>query len=80
MSINGGMVKEDGVCVYVSIEFYSSIKRTKIPLAVRQMDLEIVIQSEVRQKYIYHMTLLICDIQINGTNEPIYKTEIESQM
>ena len=53
MSINGGMDKEDGVCVYVSIEYCSAIKRTKMLLAVRQMSLEIVILSEVRQKYIY---------------------------
>ena len=53
MPINGGMDKEDGMCVYVSIEYYSAIKRTKMPLAVWQMNLEIFILSEVRQKYIY---------------------------
>ena len=46
------------------------------------MDLEIVMLSEVSQadKDKYHMILLICGILKNGTNEPIYKTEIESQM
>ena len=45
------------------------------------MDLEIVILSEVSQteKDTYHMILLICGILKNGTNESIYKTEIESQ-
>ena len=46
------------------------------------MDLEIVILSEVSQteKDKYHMISLIRGILKNGTNEPIYKTEIESQM
>ena len=46
------------------------------------MDLEIVILSEVSQteKDKYHMILLICGIHKKGTNELIYKTEIESQM
>ena len=45
------------------------------------MHLEIIILSEVSQtekdKY---MTLLICGIFKKGTNELIYKTEIEPQM
>ena len=46
------------------------------------MDLEIVILSEVRQteKDKRHMILLTCGILKNGTNELIYKIEIESQM
>ena len=46
------------------------------------MDLGIIIPSEVSQteEDKYHMILLICGILKNGTNEPIYKTEIESQM
>ena len=46
------------------------------------MDLEIVILSEVSQteKDKYRMILLICGILKNGTNELIYKTEIELQM
>ena len=46
------------------------------------MDLEIVILSEVSQteKDTHHMILLICRILKNGTNELIYKIEIESQM
>ena len=46
------------------------------------MDLGIVTLSEVSQteKDKYRMISLIRGILKNGTNEPIYKTEIESQM
>ena len=46
------------------------------------MDLEIVILSEVSQKEKdkYHTVSPVCGIKKNGTNELIYKTEIESQM
>ena len=53
-----------------------------MPFAATWMDLKIVILSEVRQteKDKYHMISLIRGILKNGTNELIYKTEIESQM
>ena len=46
------------------------------------MDLEIFILIERSQteKHKYHMILLTCGFLQNGPNEPIYKTEIESQM
>ena len=47
------------------------------------MDLEVVILSELSQtqKDKYHMILLICGIlKEKGTNELIYKTEVESWM
>ena len=46
------------------------------------MDLEMVVLSEVNQteKDECHIILLITEIQKKGTNELIYKTEIESQM
>ena len=46
------------------------------------MDLEIVTPAEVSQteKVKYHMISLICGIQNHGTNESIYKTEIQSQI
>ena len=45
------------------------------------MNLEIVILSEVSQteKDKYHMLSLMCGIEKQGTNELIYKTEIELQ-
>ena len=66
-----------------TMEYYPAIKENKImSFTATWMDLEIVILSEVSQteKDRYHMIALICGILINGTNEPIYKTEIESQM
>ena len=60
------------------MQYYSAIKKSEImPFAVTWVDLEIVILSGVSQtgkdKY---MISLICGILKNGTNEPIYKTEI----
>ena len=45
------------------------------------MNLEIIILSEVHQieKDKYHISL-IYEIYKNGTIEPIYKTEVKSQM
>ena len=46
-------------------EYYSAIKKNKImPFAAKQMDLEIIMLSEVSQKEKdkYHMILLICGI------------------
>ena len=45
------------------------------------MDPDIVILSEVSQtkKDKYHRISLVCGIFLNGTNELIYKTEIELQ-
>ena len=48
-----------------TMEYYSAIKWKEIvPFAEMQMDLEIVIQSEVSQKEKnkYHIILLICGI------------------
>ena len=53
-----------------------------MPFAVTWMSLEIVILSEVCQtvKDKYRTISLICGIlRKKDTNEPIYKTEIESQ-
>ena len=66
-----------------TMKYYSAIKKIEImPFAATWMDLEIVILNEVNQteKDKYHKTSLICGIFKNGTNELIYKTEIESQM
>ena len=61
------------------MEYYSAIKKNKImPFAVTWLEPEIVILSEVSQteKDKYHMILLICGIERNTTNKPIYKTEV----
>ena len=46
------------------------------------MDLETVIQSEVSQKEKnkYHILTHICGTQKNGTDEPVCRAEIETQM
>ena len=65
------------------MEYYSAIKKNKImPFSATWMDLEIVILSEVSQteKDIYHMIPLTCGILKKGTDELIYKTEIELQI
>ena len=48
-----------------------------MPFAVTWLDLDIVILSEIKDKY---MILLILSIQKNDTNKLTYKTEIKSQM
>ena len=51
-----------------------------MPFAVTWMDLEIVTLSKVSQieKDKYHIKPFICGILKKGTNELIYKTEVES--
>ena len=65
------------------MEYYSAIKRNEIGLFVETwMDLEPVIQSEVSQKVKnkYRLLMHICGMQKNGTDEPVCKAEIETQM
>ena len=63
------------------MEYYSTIKKKIMPFVATWMDLEIVILSEVSQtqKDKYHMISLTYCIQKKSTNEPTYKTEVESQ-
>ena len=66
-----------------TMEYYSAIKRNEIGSFVETwMDLETLIQSEVSQKEKNRYCILtyICGIQKNGTDEPVCKTEIETQM
>ena len=50
MSTDRGMYKEDVVHIY-TMEYYSAIKKNKImPFAATQVDLEIIILSEVIQR------------------------------
>ena len=62
-------------------EHYSAIKKNKRMLfAVTWMDPEIMILSEVNQtqKDKYDMVSLMCGILKQGTNEHIYKTDVDS--
>ena len=65
------------------MEYYSAIKKNEIlPFAATQMDLEIIILSEVSQtkKDKYHMISLIYRIlKKNDTHEFIFKTEIDAK-
>ena len=65
------------------MEYCSVIKRNEIGSFVEMwMDLETVIPSEVSQKEKnkYHILSHLCGIQKNGTDEPVCKAEIETQM
>ena len=54
-----------------------------MPFAATWMDLEIVILSEVksdRERQVSHDIAYVWNILKNGTNELIYKTEVEARM
>ena len=63
-------------------EYYSAIKKEWNYAICSDMDGPIDCHTERSKsdKDKYHMISLICGILKNGTNEPICKTEIESQM
>ena len=66
-----------------TMDYYSIIKKNEImPSAATQVDLEIIILSEVNQtkKDKYSMLLLVHGILKNDTNELIYKTKTELQI
>ena len=75
------MDKEDVVQIYNGIQLNHK-KEQNNAIFSNMDDLETVILSEASQteKDKYHMILLICGIKKNGTNDPIYKTEVESEM
>ena len=61
------------------MEYYSVIEKNEImPFAAIQMDLEVVKLSGVSQ-ISYDITYM-WDLKKNGTNELIFKIEIESQI
>ena len=65
------------------MEYYSTIKRNEIASFVETwMDLETVIQSEVNQKEEnkYRILTHICGTQKNGTDEPVCRAEIETDV
>ena len=64
------------------MKYYSAIKRSEIGSFVEMwMDLESVIQSEVRkkEKNKYHTLMHICGIKKYGIDDLICKAEIETQ-
>ena len=65
------------------MEYYSAIKRNEIGSSVEMwMNLETVLQSEVSQKEKnkYRILTHICGTQKNGTDEPVCRAEIKTQM
>ena len=65
------------------MEYYSAIKKNEIGSFVETwMNLETVIQSEVSQKKEnkYRILTHICGTYQNGTDEPVHRAEIETQM
>ena len=71
------MDKEDVVHTY-SGKLQSRKKSEIMPLAMTWLQLEMIILSEVSQRY--HMMSLVCGIQKNDTNELILKTEIDTDV
>ena len=53
-----------------------------MPFAATWMDIEIIILSEVSQKEKdkYHILMHICGTQKNGTDEPVCRAEIETDV
>ena len=65
------------------MEYYSAIRRNEIESFVEMwMDLETVIQSEVSQKEKnkYRILMHVCGTWKNGTDEPVCRAEVETQM
>ena len=65
-----------------TVGYYSAIKRNEIGSLQRCGWTQTVIQNEVSQKEKnkYHILTHICGIQKNGTDEPVCKAEVETQM
>ena len=70
------MDKED-VAYMCTVEYYSAVKKNvTVPLAVIQMNLEIVVLSKVSQ--IKTNIIYVWNLKYD-TNDLIYKTETDSQ-
>ena len=62
-----------------TIEYYSAIKKNRImPFAAMWMDLEIIIQSEIRKRQIPHDFTYMWNLKYS-TNEHIFKAETDTQ-
>ena len=74
MSIHEEIDREDVVHIFNGI---LAVKNEIMPSAATRMDLEMVILSEVSQrKTNFMIDHLYVESKNNGTNEPIYKIEI----
>ena len=63
-----------------TMEYYTAIKRNAFEsFLVRWMNLEPVIQIEVRKKNKFCILMYIYGIQKNGTDEPICRARIETE-
>ena len=68
--------------IYIK-EYYSAIKRNEIESFVETwMDLETVIQSELspKENNKYRILTHVCGTEKNGTDEPVCRAEVETQM
>jgi len=64
-----------------TVEYYSDVKRNETDsVVVRWMNTESVIQGEISQKNEDHISMYIYGIKKNGTDEPICRAGIETQM
>ena len=61
------------------MEYYAAMKNEIMPLAETQMDLEIIILSEVRERKTNICYGLYVEMKKKDTNELIYKTEPDSE-
>ena len=69
--------------VHIHMEYYSAIKKNAFEsVLMRWMKLEPILQSEVSQKdkYQYSMLTLIYGILKDGNDNPICRTEKETQI
>ena len=80
MSTNRGMYKQNVVYKY-TMEYYSAIKKEIMTFTATWMNLEIVIlgAGSQKEKDRYHTISFICRNLKHNTNEPIYRTETDSQ-
>ena len=63
-----------------TVEYYSAIKKKEtMPSAATWVDLETVLLTEVKSQK-YHDIVYISNLKRNDTNEPMYKTETDSQI
>ena len=67
------------MCYIYTMEYCSAIKKKIMSSAATWMDLEIIILSEVSQRQISYDIAYMWNLKKIGTNELIYKTEIDPE-